>query len=60
LGGLAPTLVGLARWLGLAPTLGLVGLTTDLAKNGLNVYSLYFFIFYYAIIIVEIVNAQKG
>ncbi|HXX96937.1 MAG TPA: hypothetical protein VEL11_07465, partial [Candidatus Bathyarchaeia archaeon] len=55
--GLAPTLVGLARRLGLAPTLvglaprlvgtPLVGLTTDRAKNGLNVYSIYFFIFYY-------------
>jgi hypothetical protein len=35
----------------------LVGLTTDRTKNGLNVYSLYFFIFYYAIIVIEIVNA---
>jgi hypothetical protein len=49
--------LGLARRLVGTP---LVGLTADLAKNGLNVYSLYFFIFYYAIIIIEIVNAQKG
>jgi hypothetical protein len=52
--GLAPTLVGLARRLGLAPTLvglaprlvgtPLVGLTTDRAKNGLNVSFLYFFV----------------
>jgi hypothetical protein len=52
--GLAPRL-GLARRLGLAPTLvglvprlvgtPLVGLTTDLAKNGLKVYSLHFLFF---------------
>jgi hypothetical protein len=64
--GLAPTLVGspmgLAPRLGLARRLGtsLVALTSDLAKNGLNVYSLYFFISYYVFIIIEIVNAQNG
>jgi len=40
--GLAPRLVG---------TSGLVGLTSDLAKNGLDVSSIYFFIFCYDIII---------
>jgi hypothetical protein len=49
--GLGPALLGLApRRVGTP----LVGRTTDHAKNALKVYSLYFFIFYDTIVIIEI------